>query len=628
MIDKSIGYRLSFNVSVAVIIVFIAFIIANFLFNQRLLRENIENKAIGLSVEVISTINREVLSTTEITANTSKQVPFYYRNGNLEMLLMQMVTAYPFLASAEVFFDTAYAHPEYYYAVVQKENEFEYRQKKLPVFSNETEKHSYLRIGKSAIPGWSAPYLWKETGEVVASYYYPISEESDDGQRVSGYLCSKLSLSALNEAINKIKIGQRGYAFVVDTSGYYLTHPDKSRILNANLFSVSSKIFNRDNLNLNEIFNQKLTGSTIAYPDVFDYEKSWVYFSPIDKTSWYLVFIMPYSDLYKDLYGVTVRMAIFALLGVILLYFLITYITKKQIEPLSNITSRLTSFSSPFKLNTKNEIKQVANSLEYLKIWFEQYQIAREKEVLNNTQHSRDLQQASEIQQSLIKNSFPAFPERSDLDLHAIYNPAQVVSGDLFDYFFLDDNNLLFTIGDVSGKGIPAAIFMSVCQTVIRNNSKYKQPRKIVEKSNSELATSNNHQYFLTLFLGVLNIKTGVLSYCNAAHTFPLILKPDGKIVELQSTHGLPLGLYREKKYNDEQVVLEHGDTILLYTDGVFDALNEKNILSGSRWFQKKLGKMKNLSPMEITNLLEHEINKTENQHKDDVCLLAIKYTP
>ncbi len=628
MVDKSIGYRLSFQISVAVIMVFIAFIVAYFLFNQRLLRENIENKAIGLSSEVTSIINLEISSTIEATANASKQVPYFYRNGDLEQLLKQMVSTYSFLVSAEVYIDTTYAGPEHYHAVVQKGNLFEYRQSSQPVFLSEAERNSFFQNGKSALPGWSLPYHWEEIGEVVVSYNHPISEENQNDLNSSGYISSKLSLSVLNAALNRLNIGQRGYAFVIDTSGTYLTHPEESRILNANLFSVSSKVLNVSKFNIKEVFKDRLAGSAVAYPDMFNYDKSWVYFSPIAETDWYLIFIMPYGELYKELYGVTIRMAIFALLGVILIYFLVAYITRKQIEPLSNITSRLTSFSSPFKLTTKNEVKQVANSLEYLKIWFEQYQISREKEELSNFQHNRDLQQASEIQQSLIKSSFPAFPDRSDIDLYAAYRPAKVVSGDLFDYFFIDDENLVFTIGDVSGKGIPAAIFMSVCQTVILNNSRYRQPRKIVKKTNFELSRSNNHQYFLTLFLGVLNVKTGELNYCNAAHTFPFILKQDGTIIELQSTHGLPLGLYPEKTYDDAQMVLEYGDTVILYTDGVFDALNEKNIVSGSKWFQKKLKKMKNLSPKEIIHLLENEISRTESQQKDDICLFAIKYTP
>jgi phosphoserine phosphatase RsbU/P len=628
MIDKSIAYRISFYISVSVILVFVSFIIVNYLFNQRLLREHAENKAIGLSLEVSTIINRRIVTVKEVTAGISDQIIYYSRNGDVEELLKQITDKYPYLVSVEIYYDSAYMMPYNFYSLVQKNSHLVYQYQKTHHFSSPTEKEHYKNAVNAVSPQWTLPYIWIENGEVVVSYVHPITAEIKGEAGTVGYISSRMSLAGLNDAINTIKIGKRGYAFIIDENGNYLTHPDKRKIFAANLYTVSSKVLNRKDFNFDKIFKEREKVSVIAYPDILNYEKSWTYFSPVPETRWYLLFVMPYRELYGELIAVTFRMTIFALFGIILIYFLVSYITRKQIEPLTHVTSRLTSISSPFRLNTKNEVKQVANSLEYLNIWFEQYQIARETEELNNHQHYRDLQQASEIQQSLIKNSYPAFPTRSDISLHALYKPAQVVSGDLFDYYFIDDSNLVFTIGDVSGKGIPAAIFMSVCQTVIKNNSGFKQPRKIVEKTNFELSKSNHHQYFLTLFLGVLNVKSGELAFCNAAHTFPFILKQNGEITELQSTHGLPLGLYSEKLYEDEQIQLEYGDSIVLYTDGVYDALVEKDILSGSRWFKRKLGKMKDYEPNEITGFIDNEISKSEYQLKDDVCLLVIKYTP
>jgi sigma-B regulation protein RsbU (phosphoserine phosphatase) len=230
----------------------------------------------------------------------------------------------------------------------------------------------------------------------------------------------------------------------------------------------------------------------------------------------------------------------------------------------------------------------------------------------------------------LIKTTFPAFPNRTDLDLYAIYKPARVVSGDLFDYFLIDNENLVFTIGDVSGKGIPAAIFMSVAQTIIRSKADGKSSKKIVTKSNIELSTSNHHQYFLTLFLGVLNLRTGILNYCNAAHDFPYILKPDGKITELNEAHGLPLGLYPDKEYKESKIKIEKGDTIILYTDGVTELLNEQKIQFGSGRLKEKLQILGNLPPTEIVSSLEKDLEDFRGDHPqaDDICLFAIKYKP
>ncbi|HDR52223.1 MAG TPA: hypothetical protein ENN90_11490, partial [Mariniphaga anaerophila] len=306
--------------------------------------------------------------------------------------------------------------------------------------------------------------------------------------------------------------------------------------------------------------------------------------------------------------------------------------TKKLIKPLSVVTSRLTEFQdeSETPVSTLNEVKQVSDTLEYLKAWFEQYRISREQEEQKSLRRKQDLMQASEIQQSLIKTTFPAFPERKEIDLYAIYKPAGVVSGDLFDYFFIDEDNLLLTIGDVSGAGIPAAIFMSVAQTLIKNSAVCRRAKSIVRKSNVELCTSNRHMYFLTLFLGVLNVKTGVLNFCNAAHYYPLILKQGGKVTELKLSHGLPLGLYPDKDYKDAKVVLDPGDIMVLYTDGVTEVHNAQGKQFGSDRLKESLKNMAGLSPEEIVRKLDTQLEtfQGEQPQHDDLCLLVIKYMP
>jgi len=238
--------------------------------------------------------------------------------------------------------------------------------------------------------------------------------------------------------------------------------------------------------------------------------------------------------------------------------------------------------------------------------------------------------QASEIQQSLIKTDFPAFPERNDIDLYALYKPARVVSGDLFDYFFIDEDNLLITIGDVSGKGVPAAIFMSISQTIIKNNALFKKAKSIVNKANQDLCTDNMHQFFLTLFLGILNVKKGELHYCNAAHTTSLILRKDGLIIELNQTHGLPLGLYLDKDYQDAKINLEKGDKIILYTDGVSELLDENKEQFGIERFKENLVQLKEFGPEELVKNLEKSLGIFSGiaPQSDDICVFVIEYNP
>lgn len=624
MFDKSIAYRLSFYISLAVITVFVVFIVVYFLFNQKLLRENLEGKAIMMNSEVISVINKQIISTKEITGNVALQVRFYSRNNFEENLLRNVIRRYPFITAIQVFLPDEDSSGTNNHYIVYKENaEIKYGKNQFPVFYNESEAELLRNFLNADSAGWNIPYSGRDKN-VYISYVFPVPGEGGQGGAAEkGYVMSTLSLTDLSSSINQMLNPQsRGYAFLIDAGGNYLTHPDRDRIMTQNISSLSSKVVSYMGDNIFSALAQKRGGSLVAYPERLNYEKSWVYYSPIPDTGWYIIFVIPHRELFQELYGVTARMLIFAILGIILLFSVIIFITRRQIAPLSEVTSRLSSFSTRNNqndINTRNEVKQVADSLEFLKNWFVEYQLAREKEESKSHQYRQDLLQASEVQRSLIKTSFPAFPDRKEIDIYAVYKPARVVSGDLFDCSFIDEENLLITIGDVSGKGVPAAIFMSVALTILKNNASLLKPHKIVEKTNKELFSSNQHQYFLTLFLGVLNVRTGELHFCNAAHPFPFIFKQNGNISELKSSHGLPLGLYPDKKYIQEKISLQPGDLLIFYTDGLLEFHQEQVI---KEYLQAATDK----SPRGILDSLNQLAGKF--QQKDDLCMLAVKYTP
>jgi len=633
MLNKSIAYRLNLFISGAVICVFLVFIGVSFLFNLRVMRENIENKAIRTSMAVNSLINHKVMTAQEVSRNIAGQILYYGQYGHTGQLLIQVMEKYPFLNAMQVQIDSSISLPKRYFYLHRNPDRLVFNESAGPIYYCQAAREIFKDIPFSEASGWTVPYRCGKTGNVVIAFYTPVTMTNDEGdQQFAGQVICELSLTELNESMKQLYIGGRGYVFLINRQGNYITHPNDSFILNHNIFSLPSRILDRKKFNLEELIATGQTVSTVAYPEYLNFEKTWTYFSPVDQTDWFLVFTVSFREMFSELYHSTFLMLLFALLGLVLIFFFIHFITKKLMDPLSAVTSRLTRLSHPQEKGStvKNEVKQVSDSLDSLKAWFEQYRIAREQEELSSLQRKQDLQQASEIQHSMIKTSFPAFPERSDIDLHAIYKPARVVSGDLFDYFFIDNENLVFTIGDVTGKGIPAAIFMSVAQTIIRKNTALWKARTIVQKTNMELCTGNRHQYFLTLFLGVLNVKSGVLNFCNAAHDFPFLLKQNGELIELKYSHGLPLGLYFEKEYDDSVISLEKGDTLILYTDGVTELQNDKKAQFGTGQFREYLLEMRGLSPAEITRRLDEKLEsfRGDSQQSDDMCLFVIQYNP
>jgi len=172
---------------------------------------------------------------------------------------------------------------------------------------------------------------------------------------------------------------------------------------------------------------------------------------------------------------------------------------------------------------------------------------------------------------------------------------------------------------------------MSVSQTIIKSvsaNLDLKRSKDIVQEVNEQLYSNNVHQFFLTLFLGILDIKTGRLTYCNAAHTSSYVLKANGKLDVLSETHGLPLGLYREKVYRESRYNLEKGDSIILYTDGVTELQDESRLQYGDYRLKENLKSLAGLSPKEMIRRIENSLKQFlgDEDQNDDICILVLKY--
>jgi len=633
MFNKSIAYRLSIFISLAVTIVFIVFIIILFYFNQRLLRENIENRAISLSSVVNSKISRNILTAREVTINVAEQIIYYNEHNDPGKLLSMVMEKYRFLNAVYVKIDSVIPDNTNYYITRGENDSIIFKESNQIIYTCVKKRKILEKIFETHEMGWTDPFKCSTNGNILVSFYCPIKAHDKSGNTIhAGHVISELSLYELNKIINRIKTGENEYAFIINKNGDYITHPNTGYILERNINNIPDEVLDIKKVDINALLSGEKSGSFIAYPEVFNHEKSWVYYTPINQNRWILIFVKAYHELFKELYLLTLGMLIFAFLSIAAICIIIKYISNKLIEPLSLLTTQLNRLTTPFskeKLKTRNEVKQISDSLYYLRSQFERYKAEQAAEQKKSLRRRQDMLQAIEIQQSLIKTDFSAFSQRKDIDLHALYKPVSGVSGDLFDYFFIDDENLIFTIGDVSGKGVSAALFMSIGQIIIKNNASYKKADTIVKKANKDLFTSSGHQYFLTLFMGVLNVKKGELNYCNAAHTTSFILRSDGNITELNKFHGLPLGLYPDSDYSDAKIKLEKGDTIILYTDGVTELENAENEQFGKNRLKEEIHKLSpaKTNASEMVHQLEKSLNifRGETLPKDDICLFIIK---
>jgi len=189
---------------------------------------------------------------------------------------------------------------------------------------------------------------------------------------------------------------------------------------------------------------------------------------------------------------------------------------------------------------------------------------------------SHDLDLAARIQQKILHQDFPVFPEDPRFDIYADMIAAKYVGGDFYDFFKYDEDHVAFFIGDVVGKGVPAAIYMAVCRTMLKAiGSEVANPAECMEKVNNMLIPESDITTFVTVFYAVLNLKTGELSYCNGGHNLPYILSKDGSVKELENVGGLLMGKFEGMPYEMNTIQLKPGDTVVTFTDGVTEAKNE-----------------------------------------------------
>ena len=278
------------------------------------------------------------------------------------------------------------------------------------------------------------------------------------------------------------------------------------------------------------------------------------------------------------------------------------------------------------------ELKELAASFNTLGKELAEYILNLKKETAAREAIESEIKIARQIQESLLPHSFPPFPEKAEFDLFALLLPAKDVSGDFYDFFFVDDKNLALIIADVSGKGLPAAIFMAVTRTLLRNlclNSKGKSPDEILTTANKFLCLENDEAMFVTTFLAYYNIESGNMVYANAGHNPFVSLKGEQDAKELGLLSDFPMGIVDDHLYSKREYNLNDDEIVVFYTDGVSDAVSPDGEFYGTERFYSFIEKNRNNDIQKIINSLKDEVLEFQDEHQfDDVTLMMLKKNP
>ena len=255
----------------------------------------------------------------------------------------------------------------------------------------------------------------------------------------------------------------------------------------------------------------------------------------------------------------------------------------------------------------------------------EQYEAQRAESARLET----ELSMATRIQADMLPNIFPAFPERREFDIYASMNPAKEVGGDFYDFFLIDDDHLGIVMADVSGKGVPAALFMMASKILVQNYAMIeKDPKAALEAANYQICQGNREDMFVTVWLGILNLRTGTLTASNAGHEYPALKMPGQRYELYKDTHGLVIGAMPGVKYREYEVQLQKGARLFLYTDGVAEASNTAKELFGTDRMLEALNRNPDASPEQALQSVTEDIRSfvAGAEQFDDITMLCLQY--
>ena len=348
-----------------------------------------------------------------------------------------------------------------------------------------------------------------------------------------------------------------------------------------------------------------------------------------EKEGFKIVAVYPYSE---AMVSRDVSISVFTVLQIVifgalfvLIYILVRKLVVKNIHKVNNSLSAITEGKLDTVVDVRSHVEfdSLSNDINATVDTLKRYIKEAEERI------DAELAFAKAIQHAALPSVFPPYPGRKEFDIYATMCTAKEVGGDFYDFYFLDDDNLAFVMADVSGKGIPAAMFMMQSKTIIKSCAESGMSvEQVLTVANEKLCEGNDAGMFVTAWMGILNVKTGKVLYANAGHCLPLVKRADGTYEYLKTRTGLVLAGMEGIRYRKYEVDLEPGDAIYLYTDGVTEATDANNVLYGDDRLHAVLEKYKDAAPQIICDEVKRDVDAFvgEAPQFDDITMLALKY--
>ena len=489
---------------------------------------------------------------------------------------------------------------------------------------------------------WSEPYIGvSDTTLRLCSFLVPIHDKSG---RLAGVFGADIDLFHLHrwlkmkdESMNRkgiTKIGTESrnekdlwsYSFIVSREGEFFSHPDSTRILNDNLFwqfgthpdTVSQRMIRDMRAGERGIAKTKVGGTSVK-----------IFYAPLEHTDWMVGVVVPQWVQLSMGIRMSIVLGAIVLIGLLLIYLTSRLTIHHTVKPLRAFAQSAEevakgNFSSPLPdIKSTDELRVLRDAFEVMQTSLSVYVEEVKSTTAEEAAIENELANARAIQMAIVPNQFPPFPERDDIDIYGMMEPAKSVGGDLYDYQ-LRDNRLFFCIGDVSGKGMPAALLMAVMRTMFRSEARRNdKAADIISTLNRNLCAEHADDYFVTMFVGILDLATGHMDYCNAGHETPLVA---GRPLPVK--RNKPVGALSDWQFEGQETDLQPGDTLFLYTDGLSEARNKARKMFGRGNVAQLAAQQTYDTARQLVELMAREVHgyAAGAEQSDDITMLAIKW--
>ncbi|MCQ2153362.1 MAG: SpoIIE family protein phosphatase [Bacteroidales bacterium] len=432
---------------------------------------------------------------------------------------------------------------------------------------------------------WSNAYADRfHEGKKLICFSTPMYDRKGE---LVGVLCSAIGLDWLYDLVESIKPDENSHYAIINDVDQFICASYPGLV---DAPSAKELVMAAEDTTYRVLWTKMMNGET-GYITFEDTDNDFVQYMPFQRCGWRLAFSYPFESIVARGKILARRLAMIFMLSFLLIALI--------------LFAGILAIVKPFSKKLEKATREQAGTESELRI-------------------------AANIQQEMIPSVFPAFPDHKELDIFAVLKPAKLVGGDIYD-FFISNGKLFFCLGDVSGKSIPASIFMAMVKSLFRNVSHHRDdPGQIALEMNREIAPNNPNCMFCTFFVGVLDLSTGDLLFCNAGHNAPAAITASGEVKFIKVDVDTPIGAFEDSEYTTQHAEMNNRDILLLYTDGVTEAENDSKKLFGEKNLLNSLSSRAD-SAHNVKGIVEKVIEDVhahagEAEQSDDITMLAIQY--